>query len=152
MKIRFYVLVTLAALTSFLLSSSALSSPVGTWITVDDKNEHKGSLVELWLDQGELKGRVVKLLNPADSGKLCGKCKGAKHNQPIEGMEIIWGLHQQEQQWRDGYVMDPKSGKTYSAKLSLSDDGQSLKLRGYLGVSLLGRSQTWHRAEQNQLN
>ena len=65
---------------------------------------------------------------------------------PVEGLQILTGLKSSgTNQWSDGKLIDPESGKTYSGKLTLSDNGQSLQLRGYVGSPVFGRSQTWQR-------
>src|SRR3546814_6005144 len=61
------------------------------------------------------------------------------------GMEILWGLKKDDGQWDGGQILDPEKGKVYGAKLSLADDGQKLNVRGFVGFSLLGRTQTWIR-------
>ena len=87
---------------------------------------------------------VVKFKEKADA--LCTKCPGSLKNKPVEGLQILSGLKADgNNQWSDGKLVDPESGKTYSGKLTLSDNGQSLKLRGYVGTPVFGRSQTWQR-------
>ena len=68
-------------------------------------------------------------------------------DQPVVGMRIMWGLEGEGSVWKEGYIMDPKSGKTYRCKLRVEDDNVTMHVRGYSGVSLLGRTQTWYRVE-----
>lgn len=127
--------------------SWAQGSPVGQWQTFDEDSGAKKAIVQITqLQSGELIGKVVKLIQKP--GAICEKCDGNRKNKPIEGMTILWGLLPDgDNEWDDGEIFDPQSGKTYSLKAELSDDGQTLELRGYLGLSLLGRTQTWKRVK-----
>ena len=62
-------------------------------------------------------------------------------------MTILWGLTAAGSVWKGGEILDPDNGKTYRCKMTLSDDGKELNVRGYIGISLIGRTQTWHRLE-----
>lgn len=141
----------LLALPLLALSSMALaqSSPVGKWRTIDDKTGKVKSIVEITeTADGTLQGKVLQVLD-SDKGPhpVCDACKGENHNKPIEGMVIAWGLRREGDAWDGGQIMDPKNGKVYSAKMTLVDGGRKLEVRGYLGFSLLGRTQTWVREE-----
>lgn len=133
---------------------AATDSPVGTWKTIDDATNQAKSIVQITENNGELEAKVVELLNrsPEDIAKdgehpLCTKCDGPRKDQPIEGLTIMWGVKQNGDKWDGGKIVDPKSGKTYKVKLTLMDGGQNLDVHGYIGFSLLGRSQTWQRQE-----
>ena len=76
---------------------------------------------------------------------LCKKCDGERKDKPIEGMNIMWGVHQDDDVWSGGHILDPKTGKVYKVKLSMLDGGQKLNVRGYIGFSWVGRSQQWER-------
>lgn len=123
-------------------------TPVGTWETKDDHTGHVTSLVKLWVSNGELFGRVAKIL-PVDGNHpkdVCKYCKGALYNKPIQGMVIMWGMREQRNgQWGGGKILDPKVGKTYRCKIMVVEEGDVLRVRGFIGLSLLGRTQTWHR-------
>jgi uncharacterized protein (DUF2147 family) len=60
-------------------------------------------------------------------------------------MTILRHMHQDGDEWSGGEILDPENGKTYRAKMKLTDGGQKLVLRGYIGISIFGRSQTWLR-------
>lgn len=123
----------------------AQSSPAGQWQTFDDDSGAKKAVVKIMqLQSGELVGKIEKLLQKP--GAVCQQCSGSKKGKPIEGMTILWGLKPSgDNEWSDGEILDPQNGKTYSLKAKLSADGKTLELRGYLGISLLGRTQTWQR-------
>ena len=114
------------------------------WITQDDETGKKKSEVLLYKNNGKLYGKIINLLLEEDKGKLCVNCKGENKNLPIEGMIIVEGLKLNGKTWEEGTILDPKSGKTYSCYITFDDDN-TLKVRGYIGFSLLGRTQKWIR-------
>ncbi len=131
--------------------ASAAPQAAGTWHTISDVDGKPRGIVRIeQAADGGLRGVAAGTLVPGeDPNQACVKCPGAKKNKPLMGMEILWGLRPvkgKPGQWADGQVLDPDSGNVYSARLTVSPDGQKLTLRGFLGVSVLGRSQTWMRA------
>ncbi|HEX5305240.1 MAG TPA: DUF2147 domain-containing protein [Dyella sp.] len=127
---------------------AATDTPVGTWKTIDDKTHQPKSIVEITENNGELQAKVIKVLN-SDEGPnpICKECEGERKNQPIEGMTIMWGVTKDDDVWDGGKILDPKNGKEYKVKLTLTDGGQKLDVHGYIGFALLGRSQVWERQE-----
>ncbi|MEO6170600.1 MAG: DUF2147 domain-containing protein, partial [Lysobacter sp.] len=91
-------------------------------------------------------GKVLQVLQ-SDKGPnpKCTECDGDRKNQPVEGMVILWGIAGTGKEWKGGKILDPATGKVYSAKMTLSDDGKALEVRGFMGFSLLGKTQTWQR-------
>ncbi|UTF58815.1 DUF2147 domain-containing protein [Gilvimarinus sp. DA14] len=144
---------TTLALALFLLlgvATNLQAAPIeGRWITIDDDDGSEKSIVLLQVtDEGLLEGKIESLLQPESRGKVCKKCPGEFNNQPLEGLTFMWGLSQQApSEWAEGKILDPKSGKVYKAKASLSEDQATLTVRGFIGFSLFGRSQTWRRAD-----
>ncbi|WP_352310438.1 DUF2147 domain-containing protein [Psychrobacter sp. W2-37-MNA-CIBAN-0211] len=131
-----------------LLSTSVFAASLnGTqWQTIDDKTGEKKAIIQLNESNGKVSGKIIKVLNKEEAKAVCTKCPGSLKNKPIEGLQILSGLKADgNNKWSDGKLVDPESGKTYSGKLTLSDNGQSLDLRGYVGSPLFGRSQTWQR-------
>ena len=122
-------------------------SPVGVWRSIDDKTKKERSIIRITEVNGELQGVVEKIFDQPgdDPAHLCNECKDERKDKPIVGMTILWGLKKEGDGWSGGEILDPKNGKTYRAKMNLSEDGRSLKVRGYIGVSLIGRTQTWLR-------
>ncbi len=116
----------------------------GVWITQDDETGKKKSEVLLYKNEGKLYGKILNLLLEEDKGKLCVNCKGENKNLAIEGMVIVEGLELNGKTWEEGTILDPKSGKTYSCYITFENDN-ILKVRGYIGFSLLGRTQKWIR-------
>jgi uncharacterized protein (DUF2147 family) len=143
MRIKLFVL----ALALLPMAAFAQSTPVGKWKTVDDKTQKPKSTVEIYeTTNGSLAGKVLQVLE-SDKGPhpVCDLCDGERKNKPIEGMVILWGVKHDGDVWDGGKILDPKNGKMYSVKLSPSADGKTMEVRGFLGFSLLGRSQTWTR-------
>ncbi len=126
------------------------SNPAGIWRTVDDHSHKVASLVQLWQHQGKIYGKIIKIY-PVDGNKstdLCWKCPGELHNKPVLGITFLWDLKRSGQfTWNYGRIMDPKIGSIYRAKITLASDGKRLFVRGYIGIPLLGRTQTWYRVK-----
>ena len=127
-----------------LISSFQINEIEGIWITQDDETGKKKSEVLLYRNEGKLYGKILNLLLEEDKGKLCVNCKRENKNLPIQGMVIIKDLKIIDKSWEDGTILDPKSGKTYSCYITFEDEN-TLKVRGYIGFSLLGRTQKWIR-------
>lgn len=123
------------------------TSPVGKWKTIDDETKQAKSIVQISERQGKLFGKIVQLFRKPDEDQnpKCDKCTGDKKDQPILQMEIIEGLTQDEDVWSGGQILDPKNGKTYKCKIKVIDGGKKLEVRGFIGFSLLGRTQIWER-------
>ncbi len=123
------------------------ASPVGTWQTIDDRTHQPKALVQITQDEnGTLSGKIIKGLGPNDqSDRRCTECTDARKDQRILGMTIITDMKQDGDVWDGGQILDPANGKIYKCKMQTEDGGQKLIVRGYIGVSLLGRSQTWIR-------
>ena len=128
-------------------ASAADTSPVGTWRTIDDKTKQERSIIRITEENGELKGVVEKLFDQHgdDPAHLCKECKGERKDKPIIGMTILWGLKKEGNSWGGGEILDPHNGKVYRCKITPSEDGKSLNVRGFIGISLIGRTQTWYR-------
>lgn len=125
---------------------AASDSPVGVWKTIDDVTGKPKSLVEITEHNGVLEGKVLQVLQ-SDQGPhpICDKCGGERHNKPVEGMTIMWDMRRDDDVWDGGHILDPKNGKTYGCKIALIEGGAKLKVRGFIGFSLLGRTQIWER-------
>lgn len=128
------------------LSLAASTHPAGTWTTIDDKTKRERSIVRIWESNGVVYGRIVKVFKqPGDTG-FCQNCPGEFKDKPTKGLRLLWGLRKTgERTWDGGRIIDPKIGKIYRAKITVSPDGKKLFVRGYIGFSLLGRTQTWLR-------
>lgn len=115
----------------------------GKWKTIDDETGQPKSIVEIFKkSDGKYYGKVTQLLiKPAKA--TCVDCKDDRKNKPILGMEVVRGLQKDGNEFTGGTITDPKTGKTY--KCTITRAGDKLNVRGYVGFSLIGRSQTWHK-------
>ena len=115
----------------------------GKWKTIDDETGQEKSIVEIFKkSDGKYYGKVTQLLiKPANAN--CVDCKDDRKNIPILGMEVVRGLKKDGNEFTGGTITDPKTGKTY--KCTITRSGDKLNVRGYIGFSLIGRNQTWHK-------
>ncbi len=150
---RFFSIAALQIIiVAFLAGSAAFAtdlSPMGLWKTIDDHTGKPRGLVRVIQVREEYRGKVEKIFpKPSeDQNPKCEKCAGEKHNQPVIGMTILWGLTKQGDEYQGGEILDPENGKVYRAKMTLEDGGRQLHVRGFIGFSLLGRTQIWLREE-----
>ncbi|WP_298118929.1 DUF2147 domain-containing protein [Flavobacterium sp.] len=122
-------------------------SVLGIWKTYDDETGKEKSIVEIYEENGKIYGKIIELLEKENKGKKCIKCNGTDKDKPILGMVIIRGLSKDGDEYNDGKILDPKSGKIYKCSLSL-ESKDKLTVRGYVGISLLGRTQKWIRIKK----
>lgn len=124
-------------------------SPVGLWKNVDDVSGKPRALVRITEANGTLQGKIEKVF-PAPGevpNPTCDKCDGALKNAPVVGLVVLSGLTKDGDDYVGGQILDPDNGKVYRSKLRLIQNGQQLSVRGYIGVPMLGRSQTWLRQD-----
>lgn len=128
-------------------ANASLVSPVGNWKTIDDATGKAKSIVAIHEENGKLYGTIEKLFDPPVPHPTCYLCKGAMKDRPLVGLQILWGFKKDGSQWPGGQILDPETGKIYRASLALEDGGKKLRLHGYIGIPLLGRTQVWTRVE-----
>lgn len=116
----------------------------GKWKTIDPDTGNDESIIEVYQKDGKAYAKVIAIINDADRDKTCINCKGKNKNKPILGLDILDGLIEKGDEWSGGRILDPKNGKYYKCYLKLVT-GNKLKLRGYIGISLLGRTEYWYR-------
>jgi len=121
------------------------TSPVGTWKTIDDNTGKARAIVRIYEQDGRLFGRIEKSLTPGEDGRTCTKCTDERKDQPLTGLVIMRDIRLVDGEYRDGDILDPDNGSVYRCKLRLEEGGRKLVVRGFLGISLFGRSQTWER-------
>ena len=132
-------------------AAAQATSPAGLWRTIDDSSKKDKSLVRIVEANGVYTGKVEKIVDP-DSPKdaVCKDCSDERKDKPILGMTIIRNMKQSGDDktvFEGGDILDPNNGKVYKSKMKLIDGGGKLEVRGFIGISLLGRTQTWVRAE-----
>src|SRR5215207_4428983 len=112
------------------------------WFRITDRNgAYEGQIVKMFPKPGQ---------DPASW--RCTKCEGEQKDAPVLGITFITGMKRQGLAYETGKILDPRDGSTYSARMDLSPDGQQLSVRGYLGISLLGRTEVWNRLPDTALN
>jgi uncharacterized protein (DUF2147 family) len=119
-------------------------TPVGLWRSIDDETKSPKALIRIAEQGGTLVGRIEKILTDKTDA-VCDKCTDQRKDKPVQGMTILTGLKKDGDEWSGGEILDPNNGKVYKAKLKLADGGRRLDVRGFVGVALLGRTQTWVR-------
>jgi len=131
----------------FLMIFNAQSQTVlGKWKTVDDETGQAKSIVEIYEKSGKIYGKIVDIINPQKRKDLCVKCSGEDKNAPILGLIIIKGLVKDGDEYNGGKILDPLKGEEYKCFITL-DGKDKLKVRGFIGVSLFGRTQYWYRVK-----
>ena len=126
---------------------SNLASPVGRWKTVDDATGKVKSIVRIREQNGKLYGTIEKLFDPPVAHPTCYLCTGPLKDRPLVGLRVLSGFVRDGSQWTGGQVLDPETGKIYSASISLEDGGKKLRLHGYFLIPILGRTENWLRDE-----
>jgi uncharacterized protein (DUF2147 family) len=143
----------LGVLSFFLLSTlpatGAEASPAGLWKTFDDRTHKARGVVSIYEENGTFSGRIESSFDPEELTKRCDKCSGDRKDRPVIGLVIMRGMTRHGSDYDGGDILDPETGYVYRCRLTLSGDGAKLMVRGYLGLSIFGRTQTWVRMESN---
>ena len=141
-----------AALLSLVIGVGALAtpaetgiSPVGVWKTFDDRTGKEKALVRIYEQNGRLFGKIIQSYRSGAETRVCVPCTDERKDQPIIGLVIIRNMKREGDEYGGGDILDPESGSVYHSTMHLEQDGARLVVRGYIGLPLLGRSQTWER-------
>ena len=145
----FALIALLAAPSALAQLPSAAQGYLGRWQTVDDETGETKSIVEIYEQNGKAFGRIVRLLPTASNpNAICSPCASDYEGSNMQGVVILrdmeWNVG--DNQFSGGTIRDPKTGRTYRCKMSL-DGPTQLRVRGFIGVSLIGRTQVWRRAQ-----
>ena len=120
-------------------------SPIGLWKTVDDKTGMPRAIVGIYMQNGKYFGRIERSFTPGAETRVCSVCTDERRNQPIIGLLILRNVTLRDGEYGGGDILDPDTGSVYRCKFHLEKDGTVLVVRGFIGIPLLGRSQTWQR-------
>lgn len=143
MKQTIYVLILL----TFISPSIKAQGVLGKWHSIDPDTGAKESVIEIYTTGDKIYGKIIEILKEEDKDKTCIECTGKDKDQPIQGLVIVRGLSKEGDEWTGGKILDPKNGKLYKCYVTLDGDDK-LKLRGYIGFSLIGRTEYWYRVEE----
>jgi uncharacterized protein (DUF2147 family) len=137
---------TLLSFALFFASILAAQSQTvtGKWKTTDEETGKPKSVVEIYEKSGKIYGKIIEIFDVEKRNRLCTKCPKEDKNKPVLGMVIIKGLSKDGDEYNSGQILDPVSGKLYKCFITV-EGKEKLNVRGYVGISLLGRTQIWTR-------
>ena len=141
----------IAASSTSLLAQPRTPTAAGLWEKLDSSGQPEAEF-QIMDCNGLYQGKIVKIFpRPGEdpSTLRCWECEGDQKNAPVIGLTFIKGMRREGLEYRDGTILDPRDGSTYNALMELSPDGQTLTIRGYLGIPILGQSEVLHRAPNN---
>ncbi|MDB2658394.1 DUF2147 domain-containing protein [Flavobacteriaceae bacterium] len=120
----------------------------GNWNSYDEETNKIESVIEVYEKDSKAFAKIISISDSNRSAATCVECSGKRKNAAILGMNILTGLTKDGNEWSGGKILDPKNGKEYKCYLQLLDNN-TLKLRGYIGISMFGRTAIWKRAKKN---
>lgn len=130
---------------AFAATTTNANSVDGYWQTIDGKTKKPSSIIKIQQNGSVFEGKVAKTYTSNPQKSLCVACKGSDKNKPILGLTIIKGMQCVSDTCEHGTILDPRNGKVYHATMKLVNNGQELKVRGYIGMPLLGKTVIWKR-------
>ncbi|HEX6847167.1 MAG TPA: DUF2147 domain-containing protein [Chitinophagaceae bacterium] len=145
MKIKFLLLVVLVLFSQKFYSQVSADDIIGVWLTAGKEP----AKIEIYKSGDKYFGKIIWLKNPVQDNKSrvdANNPDRSKRSQPIIGLIILKDFKFDGDEWESGKIYDPESGDTYSCYLTLKDK-TTLKVRGYIGISLFGRTETWIRTK-----
>jgi hypothetical protein len=146
--------VAVMTFSALIISPSCASerTVAGVWQQIDPGTGAIGGLISFREDNGQWEGYIVKMYpkpgDPADP--VCSRCSGDRKEQPILGLRLVQNAKRNGLVYEGGSILDPRNGTEYNVVLTLSPDGQTLIVRGYLGIPLLGQDQEWKRLSEDE--
>ena len=153
MLIRIIFLILSFLVLSAVSRADDVNAAVGNWQTINDSTKLPSSIVNISIKNGTLVGEISQLLSgshfkPTD---VCTKCPDAQKNKPIIGLVFLWGfVPNNNDEWVNGSVLDPKDGHIYRGTIKIVDNGTKMQLRGYWGP--FWRTQVWTRVNRDYLS
>ncbi|MEJ7780571.1 MAG: DUF2147 domain-containing protein [Daejeonella sp.] len=145
MKLKLIIALAILGIFPYLTFAQNADAVLGIW-----ESEHGSGRIQIYKSGDTYEGKLVWLKEENDnSGKPLADINNpseALRNRPVKGLDVLSGFTYKDGAWQDGTVYDPKSGKKYSCKLSMTSGGQ-LEIRAYMGISLIGKTQVWSRVK-----
>jgi uncharacterized protein (DUF2147 family) len=124
----------------------------GLWEEYNDDTGNVDALIRIKkLPDNTYEGTIEKILpDSVENSKLtCTRCQGGLRNQPLLGLRILSGMKRKdEENFEGGGILDPDDGETYSCRIRLSEDGNTIQVTGYLNLYWVGQSEIWKRARK----
>ncbi len=125
-------------------TSISAQSIFGKWENRDEDTGEVDSIIEVYEKEGKAYAKIVEITDKDRQDAVCDQCSGKNKDKPILGMNILTGLKKDGDEWSGGKILDPKNGKKYKCFIKLVE-ADKLKIRGYIGFSLIGRTAYWFR-------
>lgn len=132
---------------ALLIASFTINSQTifGKWNSTNEDTGKVDSVVEIYEKNGKAYAKIIEIKNPDRKTAVCDLCEGENKDKPILGLNILSGLEKDGDEWSGGTILDPRNGKVYKSYVQLVKPNK-LKIRGYIGVSLFGKTKYWERA------
>ena len=139
------ILITILSI--FFITTGFSQTIFGAWNSFDEETNRLESVIEVYEKNDQVFAKIIKITNLENQGATCINCSGERKNTPILGMNILTGLKKDGDEWSGGKILDPKNGKEYKCYIQLLDEN-TLKIRGYIGFSMFGRTAIWKKASK----
>lgn len=139
------ILITILSI--FFITTGFSQTIFGAWNSFDEETNRLESVIEVYEKNDQVFAKIIKITNSENQGATCINCSGERKNTPILGMNILTGLKKDGDEWSGGKILDPKNGKEYKCYIQLLDEN-TLKIRGYIGFSMFGRTAIWKKASK----
>lgn len=139
---KLYLTLILLIITNSINSQSIF----GKWYSTNEETGEIDSVIEVYKKQEKAFGKIIEIKNSERKNAVCDLCKDKNKNKPILGLNILNGLEKDGEEWSGGTILDPRNGNVYKCFIQLVQQDK-LKIRGYLGLSIFGKTAYWQRAK-----